>query len=59
MPSSPVRGLACGRSLRVVFSDCVGARWFEYIKRMSMTVVVRGGFERVRGRCLGAAGSQV
>ena len=34
-------GFACGRSLRVVPSGCVGARWFEDTTRMSMSIVVR------------------
>ena len=33
--------LACGRSLRLASSGCIGARWFEDASRMSMAVVLR------------------
>ena len=60
MPRMPfVRVVACGRSLHVVSSGCVGARWFEDSTRMSVAVVVRaalrayaGGAWEVQGRSL-------
>ena len=45
-------------SLRVVPSGIVCARWFKDTTRMSMAVVAREAFVRVRRKCLGAVESQ-
>ena len=50
-------GLACGRNLHVGPSGCVSTWWSDGTTRMSIGDVV-GGFVRVRGRYLGAVGSQ-